>query len=60
MSGGHFQEREAYADYYSPEQMRTAMRRAVATASNTGNMLLLLSWCWGCIMLEKVHPLQGG
>ena len=23
-------------------------------------MLLLLSWYWGCIALEKVHPLQGG
>jgi hypothetical protein len=55
---------QAYADawrtYYSPEHMKTVMRRAVATASNAGNMLLLLSWYWGCIMLEKVHPLQGG
>lgn len=55
---------QAYADawriYYSPEHMKTIMRRAVATASNAGNMLLLLSWYWGCIMLEKVHPLQGG
>ena len=40
--------------------MKTVMRRAVATNSNPGNMLFLLSWYWGCIALEKVHPLQGG
>ncbi len=40
--------------------MKTVMRRATATDSNPGNMLLLLSWYWGCIELEKIHPLQGG
>jgi hypothetical protein len=55
---------KAYADaweaYYTPEHMKTVMQRATATGSNPGNMLLLLSWYWGCIALEKVHPLQGG
>jgi hypothetical protein len=36
------------------------MRRAVATGSNAGNMLLLLTWYWGCLELENIHPLQGG
>ena len=51
---------DAWRAYYSPEHMETVMRRAVATRSNAGNMLLLLSWYWGCISLERVHPLQGG
>jgi len=51
---------DAWRTYYSPEHMETVMRRAVATRSNAGNMLLLLSWYWGCISLERVHPLQGG
>jgi Radical SAM superfamily len=51
---------DAWKTYYTPEHMKTVMRRAVATNSNPGNMLFLLSWYWGCIALEKVHPLQGG
>jgi len=51
---------DAWKAYYTPEHMKTVMRRATATNSNPGNMLFLLSWYWGCIALEKVHPLQGG
>ncbi len=51
---------DAWKTFYTPEHMKTVMRRATATGSNPGNMLLLLSWYWGCIALEKVHPLQGG
>jgi radical SAM superfamily enzyme YgiQ (UPF0313 family) len=51
---------DAWKTFYSREHMETVMRRAVATKSNPGNMLMLLSWYWGCIELEKVHPLQGG
>jgi len=51
---------DAWKTFYTPEHMKTVMRRAVATNSNPGNMLFLLSWYWGCIALEKVHPLQGG
>jgi len=51
---------EAWKTFYTPEHMKTVMRRATATNSNPGNMLLLLSWYWGCIELEKIHPLQGG
>ncbi len=51
---------DAWKTYYTPEHMKTVMRRAVATNSNPGNMLFLLSWYWGFIALEKVHPLQGG
>ena len=51
---------DAWTTYYTPEHMKTVMQRAVATNSNPGNMLFLLSWYWGCIALERVHPLQGG
>jgi radical SAM superfamily enzyme YgiQ (UPF0313 family) len=51
---------DAWKTFYTPEHMKTVMRRAMATGSNPGNMLLLLTWYWGCIELEKVHPLQGG
>jgi radical SAM superfamily enzyme YgiQ (UPF0313 family) len=50
----------AWKTFYTPEHMRTIMRRAQATNSNPGRMPLQLSWYWGCIELEKVHPLQGG
>ena len=51
---------EAWKTFYTTEHMKTVMRRSVATGSNPGNMLLLLSWYWGCIELERIHPLQGG
>ena len=46
--------------YYSPDHIRTVMRRAAATGINAGNMLFLLLWYWTCEKLEHVHPLQGG
>jgi len=52
--------KKAWASYYSLEHMETVMRRATATRSNPGNMLLLLLWFYTCIRLENVDPLQGG
>jgi radical SAM superfamily enzyme YgiQ (UPF0313 family) len=56
--------RRAYDDawdiFYSPDHIRTIMRRAAATGINAGNMMFLLLWYWACEKLEKVHPLQGG
>jgi hypothetical protein len=40
--------------------METIMRRAVPARISPGKMMFLLIWFWGCITLEKVHPLQGG
>ena len=51
---------DAWLTYYTPEHIETVMRRAVATGSNAGNMLFLMTWYYGCIALEKLHPLQGG
>ncbi len=52
--------KDAWASYYSPEHLETIMRRAEATKSNPGNMLMLLGWFYTCLKLEKVDPLQGG
>ncbi len=50
----------AWREYYTPEHMATIMRRAAATRISPGKMMFLLLWFWGCVSLEKVHPLQGG
>jgi hypothetical protein len=50
----------AWATYYTPEHMETIMRRAMATRISPGKMMFLLLWFWGCVTLERVHPLQGG
>ena len=52
--------KSAWESYYSLEHLETVMRRATATRSNAGNMLLLLLWFYTCIRLENVDPLQGG
>ena len=36
------------------------MRRATATGISAGKMLFLLLWFYGCITVEKIHPLEGG
>ena len=36
------------------------MRRAVATRISPGKMMFLLMWFYGCVMIEKIHPLEGG
>ncbi|MBV8896631.1 MAG: radical SAM protein [Acidobacteriaceae bacterium] len=52
--------KDAWYSYYSLDHLETVMRRAHATGSNPGNMLLLLLWFYACIRLENVDPLQGG
>ncbi len=51
---------EAWRTFYTPEHIATIMRRATATRAQPGNMVLMMTWYWGCTQLEKVHPLQGG
>jgi Radical SAM superfamily len=52
--------RLAWETYYTPEHMETVMRRAVATGISPGKMMFLLMWFYGCVMIEKIHPLEGG
>jgi hypothetical protein len=51
---------EAWDLYYTPSHMRTIMRRAAANGVSAGHAMFLALWFWGCVKLEKVHPLQGG
>lgn len=51
---------DAWFTYYSPEHMKTVMRRAAATGSAPGKVLFLLVWYYLSFALEKIHPLQGG
>ncbi len=52
--------RLAWETYYTAEHMETVMRRAAATRISPGKMMFLLLWFYGCAMLEKIHPLEGG
>ena len=52
--------RLAWETYYTPAHMETIMRRAVAVGISPGKMLFLLIWFYGCVTLEKIHPLEGG
>jgi hypothetical protein len=52
--------RLAWRTYYTPEHMATVMRRAAATGVSVGRMMFLLLWFYGCVTVEKLHPLQGG
>ena len=52
--------RLAWETYNTPDHMATIMRRAVACGISPGKMLFLLIWFYGCVTLEKIHPLEGG
>jgi len=52
--------REAWSLYYTPEHMRTVLRRAVATAVPIGSLVKLLVTFATAVQLEKMHPLQTG
>ncbi len=52
--------RLAWDTYYTPEHMATVMRRAAATGISPGKMMFLLIWFYGCVTVEKIHPLEGG
>jgi len=51
---------DAWAAYYSPDHIRTVVRRAAATGSSPGKLWSLMIWTYSCVALEKVHPYQGG
>ena len=51
---------DAWAAFYSREHFETVMRRAEATASGPGKVLTQLIWSYCSVVLENVHPYQGG
>lgn len=52
--------REAWSLYYTPEHMRTLLRRAVATGVPLHSVVKLLVTFATAVPLENVHPLQTG
>ncbi len=62
MSKKEWQEiyREAWSLYYTPEHMKTLLRRAAATGVPMGNLAKYLLTFSTTDRLEHVHPLQGG
>ena len=52
--------RDAWAAFYSREHFETVMRRAEATQSGPGKVLTQLIWSYCSVVLENVHPYQGG
>ena len=51
---------EAWSLYYTPEHMKTLLRRAAATGVPIGNLAKYLLTFSTTDRLENVHPLQGG
>jgi hypothetical protein len=53
--------RAAWAAYYTPQQIRTILRRAAAhRLGRPGTALTTILWFKLMIMFEGVHPLEGG
>jgi radical SAM superfamily enzyme YgiQ (UPF0313 family) len=52
--------REAWSLYYSPEHLKTLLRRAAATGVPLGSLVKVLVTFATTVRLENVHPLQGG
>ncbi len=50
----------AWAAYYTPEHMETIMRREAAVGGSPGKLLTLLMWSYASVVLEGMHPYQGG
>jgi radical SAM superfamily enzyme YgiQ (UPF0313 family) len=51
---------EAWSLYYTPEHMKTLLRRTAATGGPMGSLVKLLFTFSTTDRLEKVHPLQSG
>jgi hypothetical protein len=52
--------REAWSLYYTPEHMKTLLRRAAATGVPMGSLVKLLVAFCSMVRLENIHPLQSG
>jgi tRNA A37 methylthiotransferase MiaB len=52
--------RKAWDLYYSPEHIKTLMRRAAAGGPNPSRVMLHIHQFHGTIKYQNVHPLQGG
>ncbi|MFV1974300.1 MAG: radical SAM protein [Candidatus Scalindua sp.] len=62
MSSGEWEQiyRKAWDLYYSPEHIKTLIRRAAAGGPNPSRVMLHIHQFHGTIKYQNVHPLQGG
>jgi hypothetical protein len=63
MSDAEWEEayRAAWATYYTPEHIRTILRRVAANRlGRPGTTLTTILWFYLMILFEGVHPLEGG
>ena len=52
--------RLAWQTYFTPAHIETVMKRAAASGISTGKVMFLMLWFQSCIVLENIHPLEGG
>jgi hypothetical protein len=52
--------KKAWETYYTLEHVETLFRRAKACGIPTRRMLRLTVWFAGTVLIEKIHPLEGG
>ena len=52
--------RTAWETYYTNEHMEAVLRRLVSKKAPASNAILLITWFWGAIDIEKIHPLETG
>jgi hypothetical protein len=52
--------RDAWARYYSPDHMKTVMKRMAANGKSPSNILMLMLLFSGSVSIEGVHPLEAG
>ncbi len=52
--------REAWSLYYSPDHLRTLLRRGAASGLPMGSLVKILVQFAATVPIENVHPLQGG
>lgn len=52
--------REAWSLYYTPEHMKTLLRRAIASGVPIGSLVKVLVAFATTVSLENLHPLQSG
>ncbi len=51
---------KAWDIYYTPAHVETVIRRAKAWGYKPENMKVKLLSFYGCVLFEKIHPLEGG
>ena len=52
--------KNAWNQYYTLDHVETIIRRAAAKGQNIKKVTSFLTWFYGCITIEGIHPLEGG